>query len=83
MAFGGKIKIQVFHNFLEAQDNPYMFLNHPKQFDASCLLASKSKRMMHLWACGRRDVSTPSFGSHLIPISTGGDSLKELILAGV
>ena len=24
----------------------------------------------HLWACGRRDVSTPSFGSHLNPIST-------------
>ena len=25
-----------------------------------------------LWACGRGDISTPSFGSHLNPISTRG-----------
>ena len=25
-----------------------------------------------LWACGRGDMSTPSFGSHLNPISTRG-----------
>ena len=28
-----------------------------------------------LWACGRGDVSTPSFGSHLNPISTKGGRL--------
>ena len=26
-----------------------------------------------LWACGRGDVSTPSYGSHLNPISTRGE----------
>ena len=28
-----------------------------------------------LWACGRGDVSTPSFGSHPNPISTRGGRL--------
>ena len=28
-----------------------------------------------LWACGRGEMSTPSFGSHLNPISTKGGKL--------
>ena len=31
-----------------------------------------SSDQARLWACGRGDVSTPSFGSHLNPISTRG-----------
>ena len=33
-----------------------------------------------LWACGRGDVSTPSFGSHLNPISTRGADYAHPIL---
>ena len=33
-----------------------------------------------LWACGRGDVSTPSFGSHLNPISTRGADYAHSIL---
>ena len=29
-------------------------------------------RQARLWACGRGDMSTPSFGSHINPISTRG-----------
>ena len=31
-----------------------------------------------LWACGRGDVSTPSFGSHPNPISTRGQIMPTL-----
>ena len=30
-----------------------------------------------LWACGQGDMSTPSFGSHLNPISTRGGRLCQ------
>ena len=32
----------------------------------------------HLWACGRGDVSTPSFGSYLNPISTSRQIMPTL-----
>ena len=32
-------------------------------------------KQARLWACGRGDASTPSFGSHLNPISTRGGRL--------
>ena len=39
--------------------------------DILMLLSTQAR----LWACGRGDVSTPSFGSHLNPISTRGGRL--------
>ena len=33
-----------------------------------------------LWGCGRGDVSTPSFGSHLNPISTRGADYAHQVL---
>ena len=41
---------------------------HKKSQNMSMLLITQAR----LWACGRGDVSTPSFGSHLNPISTRG-----------
>ena len=35
-------------------------------------LSKMDQTQARLWACGRGDMSTPSFGSHLNPISTGG-----------
>ena len=37
-----------------------------------CLVVLVNTWQARLWACGRGDVSTPSFGSHLNPISTRG-----------
>ena len=31
--------------------------------------------LRQVWACGRGDMSTPSFGSHLNPISTRGGQI--------
>ena len=36
------------------------------------LCSVEKHKQAHLWACGRGDVSIPSFGSHLNPISTRG-----------
>ena len=37
-----------------------------------CDVDDKHMVQAHLWACGHGDMSTPSFGSHLNPISTKG-----------
>ena len=43
-----------------------------KHNNSPLLLCSHSKSQARLWTCGRGDVSTPCFGSHLNPISTRG-----------
>ena len=37
-----------------------------------CKISHFDLRQARLWACGRGDMSTPSFGSNLNPISTKG-----------
>ena len=39
------------------------------------ILIERETIQARLWTCGRVDMSTPSFGSHLNPISTRGDRL--------
>ena len=39
---------------------------------------SNLKLQVRMWTCGRGDVSTPSFGSHLNPISTRGQIMPTL-----
>ena len=47
-----------------------------REFDKiTCCDLTIFKKQARLWACGRGDVSTPSFGSHLSPISTKGGRL--------
>ena len=41
---------------------------------------SRSYMQARLWACGRGDMSTPCFGSHLNPISTRGEDYAHPIL---
>ena len=48
----------------------YRCLGGPERFKR--FKRSRAGSQARLWACGRGDVSTPSFGSHLNPILTRG-----------